>query len=169
MYNKFTIIQPENITKNFIQLIGNEWMLITSGPMENFNTMTASWGAMGVLWHKPVAIIFIRPQRHTYEFVEKNTEFTLTFFPGEHKEKLKYCGTHSGRDTDKIKNTGLVPVITERGNVIFEQAKLAIECKKIFYTDIKPGNILYDEFIDLYPTKDFHRIFVGEILQCLKR
>ena len=73
-------------------------MLVTAGNATSFNTMTAAWGAMGYLWNRPVAFIFIRPERYTYEFIERNDGFTLSFLGEEHREAYKICGSHSGRD-----------------------------------------------------------------------
>ena len=66
-------IKATELTDNLFQTIGKEWMLVTAGTPEKFNTMTASWGGTGWLWNKPVAFVFIRPERYTYEFIEKNT------------------------------------------------------------------------------------------------
>ena len=70
--------------------IGKEWMLITAGTKEKINTMTASWGSLGVMWGKNVAFTFIRPQRYTKEFIDDNNTFSLCFFPEEYKKDLSY-------------------------------------------------------------------------------
>ena len=97
------------INENAVKLIGKEWMLITAGNMENYNTMTASWGNIGFLWGKPVATIYVRPQRYTLEYIEREECFTLSFFPEQYRKALNICGTKSGRDTDKVKEAGLTP------------------------------------------------------------
>jgi flavin reductase (DIM6/NTAB) family NADH-FMN oxidoreductase RutF len=107
---KFRETKPELLTDNPFKLIGTDWTLITAGAPRSFNTMTASWGGLGVLWDKKVCFCFIRPTRHTYSFVEKAASFTLSFFDEQHRKALTFCGTHSGRDTDKIAATGLTPV-----------------------------------------------------------
>jgi len=146
-------------------LIGNEWFLITAGEKENFNTMTASWGTLGVLWNKPVAICFIRPTRYTYGFAEESDIFTMSFFADEYKHILKFCGANSGRDTDKIKETGLLPLTTENNGISFEQARLVFECKKIYFDDLKPVFFIPEDIDEkIYPEKDYHRMYIGEIL-----
>lgn len=144
--------------------IGDDWMLLTAGNIEKFNTMTASWGTFGVFWHKPVATCFIRPTRHTYTIAEKSDHYSLCFFDEKYKEILQYCGSHSGRDSDKIKETGLIPIQLESGAIGFEQARLIVECQKILHTDIDPK--LFPVGIDekFYPKKDYHRVYYGEIL-----
>jgi flavin reductase (DIM6/NTAB) family NADH-FMN oxidoreductase RutF len=110
-----------SLHENFFNLIDKDWMLITAGVTGNFNTMTASWGATGILWNKPIAICFIRPHRYTFQFAEKYDFFTLSFFGSAHREILNYCGSKSGRDTDKIAHTGLVPIETRKGNITESQ------------------------------------------------
>ncbi len=163
----FNSIKPTEIPGNAIQMIGNEWMLITAGDHENFNTMTAAWGGIGFLWKKPTATIFIRPQRYTYEFVEKYEDFTLCFFDKEYKKALNICGTKSGRDIDKVKETGLTPVQTKNGNIYFEEASLIIECRKAYYDDIDPSFFLDPDIRKLYPAEDYHRMYIGYITECL--
>ena len=92
------------------------------------------------LWNRPVAFIFIRPERYTFDFIEQNDYLTLSFLGEEHKEVHKICGSKSGRDMDKVKATGLSPLFTENGSIIFEQARLTFECKKLYADLIKPRN-----------------------------
>lgn len=117
----FEEIKPAAITENFIKLIGSDWMLVTAGQREHFNTMTASWGGVGFLWNKPVVFVFIRPQRYTFGFIEQEPMFTLSFFTEAYRSALQLCGTKSGRDTDKVAETGLTPMVTEKGNIFLKK------------------------------------------------
>jgi len=159
-------IEPSKLTENFFENISNEWMLITAGDKEKFNTMTASWGGIGFLWNKPVAFIFIRPERYTFEFLEKGEFFTVSFLGMENKDIHKICGSKSGRDIDKVKATGLVPHFTELGNVSFEQSRITLECKKLYTDKIKKEGFVDPEFIDRwYNTHgNFHQMYVAEIV-----
>ncbi|MCF8378319.1 MAG: flavin reductase [Bacteroidales bacterium] len=162
----FDEISINSIQENTFSLIGKEWMLITAGNIKSFNTMTAAWGGFGYLWNLPVTFIYIRPNRYTYKFVENNTHYTLSFFEKKHKNILTYCGSHSGKKVDKIKETGLVPLETKMGNLYFEQARLVIECKKIYFEDINPKNFV-DRLLDRnYPNKDYHRMYIGKVVKC---
>ncbi len=163
-------ISPFELNESAFRLIGKEWMLITAGTPDNWNTMTASWGGMGELWFKPVVFTFVRPQRYTYEFVEREEVFTLSFFDESQRKTLNFCGSNSGRDCDKAAEAGLTPFSTESGSVAFEEARLVLECKKLYFQDINPEHFL-DESIDTkyYPEKDYHRMYVGEVLRVLKR
>ena len=167
MASDFKNIDPDQIGDNAFKLIDKDWMLITAGTIDDFNAMTASWGGFGILWHKPVAFCFIRPNRHTYGFMEKNEYFTLSFYPEKHKKILEFCGTKSGRNVDKIKETGLLPVKGVTGAVYFGQARLVLECRKIYYQDLDPQKFLDPEIHKNYPINDYHRMYVGEILKCM--
>ena len=162
----FKEIKPEHLTDNPFKLIGKDWMLITGGSPDKFNTMTASWGGLGVLWERKVAFCFIRPTRYTQEFVERSKNFTLSFFGERHRKALTFIGTHSGRETDKITETGLTPV-GERYLVYFKEARLVLGCRKLYFQDISPEHFLDPTINDMYPQTDYHRMYVGEIVKCL--
>ncbi len=151
---------------NAVSLFDDKWCLITAGTTESYNTMTASWGALGELWNKDVCFIFIRPQRYTKEFVEREEYFTLSFFGEEYKKALTFCGRYSGRDYDKAKETGLTPMPVD-GSMSFEESETVIVCKKIAQQDIDPEGFI-DKDIDSknYSTKDYHTMYIGEIIAC---
>lgn len=166
----FTKVSHEALTDNFFKALQKDWMLVTSGKSGDFNTMTASWGTLGILWNRPIAICFVRPQRYTFEYIEKSDRYTLSFFDDTHKEILNYCGTNSGRTVDKISKTGLVPFETPSGSIGFEQSRLIIDCKKIYSDFIKPDHILIKKITDQnYPERDFHKFYIGEITGCYKK
>ncbi len=166
--NKFTEISPNELNESAFRLIGKEWMLITAGNMKSWNTMTASWGAMGELWFKPVCFTFIRPPRYTFEFVEREECFTLSFFDETYRKALNFCGAHSGRDCDKAAETGLTPFEAGEGCVAFEEARLILICRKLYFQDMDPAHFL-DPGIEpeCYPEKDYHRMYIGEVLRVL--
>lgn len=166
--NTVTFVSTDirKINDNFVQLIGYDWMLITAGKPDDYNTMTAAWGSIGFLWKKPVAMIFIRPQRHTFQFVEKYEDFSLSFFDRQYRQALDFCGSHSGRDTDKAGETGLTLAISPSGILYFEQARMVIECRKVYFDDIKPAHFLDSSIGKNYPLKDYHRMYIGFITAC---
>ena len=134
--------------------------------------MTANWGGAGFLWNRPVAFIFIRPERYTFDFIEQNDYLTLSFLGEEHKEVHKICGSKSGRDMDKVKATGLSPLFTENGSIIFEQARLTFECKKLYADLIKPRNFIDKSITDRWYGEShggFHKMYVMEIVNVLHR
>jgi len=156
------------IDENVFKLIGEDWMLITSGNKDSFNTMTASWGGMGILWNRPVSYIFVRPTRYTYEFIEKNNGYTLSFFSERYRKALTLCGSTSGRDTDKIAEAGLTPQETESGEISFKEARLVLECRKLYFQDIDPAHFI-DSSIEKMYDNDYHRMYIGEITGIRKR
>ena len=165
----FEKIDPKALDQNVFSLIGDQWMLITAGKQDQCNTMTASWGGLGVLWGKPVATVYIRPQRYTLEFVEREDTFTLCFFGEQYRKALALCGSKSGRDVDKVKECGFT-VATAEGAPYFEEADLVLVCKKSYWQDMDPTHFLDGEIDSKwYPEKDYHRIFIGEILEVLRK
>lgn len=168
--SQFQPCAPEALAENPFHLIGKDWMLITAGTESHYNTMTASWGGMGVLWNKNVCFSFVRPQRHTLSFLEAQERFTLSFFPEDCRDALTYCGRYSGRDVDKAKETGLVPHALADDAVTFEQARLVLTCKKLYVQNMTPEGFLDPGLVEQhYPGKDFHRVFVGEIESCYRK
>ena len=157
------------ITDNTFKLIADDWMLVTAGSTDSFNTMTASWGCFGELWHRKIAICFIRPNRYTYEFTEKNDIFTLSFFEEKYRSVLNLCGTKSGRDIDKMSGIGLTPVASEHDSVYFAEARLVLECRKIYIHDFDPKLFLDPSIEKEYPEKDYHRMYIGQIMKCLMK
>jgi flavin reductase (DIM6/NTAB) family NADH-FMN oxidoreductase RutF len=163
----FRTIDPTQLKDNPFKLVGTDWMLITAGTAEAFNTMTGAWGGMGVLWQKHVCFCFVRPVRHTYGYMESSDFFSLSFFDERHRDALAYCGSHSGRDVDKIKETGLTPLWSDKG-IYFAEANLVFLCRKVYYHDLDPTHFLYPSTDSThYPQKDYHRLYVGEIASCL--
>ncbi len=168
--NDFIKTEPGSLNENVFKIIGDDWMLITAGGRDNFNMMTASWGFMGIIWNKPVAVCFIRPQRYTRQFSEKYDYFTLSFFEEKYRKILQICGSRSGRDTNKVKATGLKPCETDLGNICYMQSRLFLECRKLYFGDLNKENFIVPEIADRnYPTEDFHRFYIGEIVNCFKK
>ena len=163
----FENILPEKLNENAIKLIANDWMLISAGKPNNFNNMTASWGGFGNLWNKPVSFIFVRPPRYTYKFIEENDYFTICFFEEKYRDMLRLTGTKSGRDINKMKELGLTPVESQNHSVYYAESKIVMECKKLYFQDINPNNFLDENIIKNYPKRDFHRMYVGEIVNTL--
>lgn len=166
---EFKKLIPSDLQFDPVKEIGQEWMLITAGNIARCNTMTASWGGTGFLWNKPVAFIFVRPQRFTYQFIEENLLFTCSFFDKEHHEKLQFCGSKSGKDTDKFAATGLRLFETPEGAFTFDQARLYLVCKKLYFQDIEPNGFLNPSVSKHYPERDYHRMYIGEIITGAER
>jgi len=163
MEKLFREVPAEKMSGNPFRMVGQEWMLITPGKPGDFNPMTASWGGFGVLWNQKVAFVFLRPQRYTRTLMDRFDLFTLSFFREEYRPMLEYCGTHSGKDENKSEGAGLTPLETPRGGVAFEEARLVLECRKIYFQDLDPRNFGMEEILPLYPQEDYHRLYIGKV------
>ncbi|CAK7055138.1 flavin reductase family protein [Fusobacterium varium] len=164
----FKEIKVGEINENTFEMIGKKWMLVTAEKKSGeVNTMTASWGGLGVLWRKNVAFIFIRPQRFTKGFVDEAEKFSLTFFDESYRKQLSYLGTASGKDENKIEKAKLT-VEHENGAPIFKEAETVIICRKLYAQPLEEQFFIdKDSDKECYPDKDYHVMYVGEIEKVL--
>ncbi len=165
---KFVELDPLELQDNMFRRIGREWMLITAGKPEKFNTMTASWGGVGVLWNTNVTFSFVRPSRYTYGFMEQEKYYTLSFFGADCRRALQLCGSKSGRDIDKVAETGLTPVF-DAPAPYFAEAELVLVCRKLYTQDLDTERLLDPALMANYKDGDVHRMYVGEITKVLRR
>ena len=164
----FTKINIAEQSFNPFEMIGKQWMLISAGTANQWNTMTASWGGVGVIWGKPSATAYIRHSRYTKEFVDNNEYFTLTFLQDGYRDALNLLGSKSGRDMDKMHDSGLTPIFVD-GQPTFAEAELVLGCRKRCCTEIPPEDILQQETLDKwYGDKDYHAMYIGEIVAAYK-
>ncbi len=169
----FEQISPFELNNNFFKALNNDWALLCSGnPVseKECNIMTISWGGIGILWNKPIAICYVRPQRYTFEFIEKTGHFSINFFESEkYRNELNLCGTKSGRDVNKFLETSFKLKKYNEEYVGIEEAKLILNCKVLYADFLKETNFLDKEVIkSFYPKKDFHKFFIGEINNILQ-
>ena len=160
-------INIDEFNTDVFQLM-NRWMLLTGGSFSDgeCNPMTISWGMMGVMWFKPVMMVAVRPQRHTFEFMEKYDTFTVSALPEDKKEILNFCGTKSGAQFNKIQECGLTPVESSKVDAPgFDEAEVIIECRKLYADNIMGKNFFDKGIIEkCYPDRDYHRMYIAEIL-----
>lgn len=146
-----------------------KWFLLTAGNREHYNTMAVAWGSMGGMWNRPFVQVVVRPSRFTFEFMNGYDTFTLCTFPEQYREAVNFLGTRSGRDSDKIKESGLTVIPSTKVEApAFKEADLILECKKIYWQNMDPGHFLDDQIQGNYPEQDYHRIFFGRILRILE-
>ncbi len=158
----------EELSFNPFEKIGKDWALVSAGTKQKANTMTVSWGGVGVLWGRNVAYIFVRDSRYTKEFIDSGDFFSISFLDKSYKKALDYCGSHSGRTEDKMSNAGLtwnyklsIPYIDE-GNLI-------LLCQKLSATRLTEDSFLSPDIKKWYADGDMHTMYVGEILEVLAR
>lgn len=160
----YKLITPDKIPGNIIKMLGEDWMLVTAGNDQQFNMMTASWGGLGRLYEKPTATCFINPTRYTYQLLEKNDTYTLSFYTEAYRDALQYCGTNSGRDTDKVKGSGLTPITTPSGSKAFAEAWLIIECRKLVGQSLNHDGLFDEKVKAEWVGKQLHKMYIGEII-----
>ena len=167
-WNGYKQVDPRSIPDNVIRLIGEDWMLITAGKVNAYNTMTASWGLMGELWSKHVAAVMIRDSRYTYQFIEKSDTYTLSFFTRDHRPALQLLGTKSGRDGNKVAESGLTPMELQSGDISFVEARMIIECRKLYAEPFKKDSFVdksvYEGAYNEEHSTSMHTMYIGEIV-----
>ena len=157
-------IEANTLTFNPFEKLSKQWELVSAGSLDKFNMMTVSWGAVGVIWGKPSATVYIRHSRYTKEFVDAGDTFVLTFLKDGHRDALNTLGSKSGRDMDKMQGSGLTPIEID-GGVTFEEAELVLVCRKRFVQDMPKDHFLYQETLDKwYSDHDYHTMYIGEIV-----
>jgi flavin reductase (DIM6/NTAB) family NADH-FMN oxidoreductase RutF len=142
------------------------WFLLTAGENRpgGYNSMTVSWGAFGTIWHRPMAMVVVRPQRYTRQFIETCDTFSLCAFDETYRPALQLLGTLSGRDSQKMRECGLTPIdLPHIPCPGFDEARLILECRKMYFDDLEPAHFLAD-FIAPNYRGDFHRIYFGHVL-----
>ena len=161
------LIAVEDFKVNPFKLLSEEWLLLSAGDFASgkFNMMTIAWGSFGCMWNKPLAMVVVRPARHTFGFMEDFDSFTVCAFPPALQSALSFCGANSGRDVDKIAKSGLSPIASQEvASPSFAEAELVLECRKMYFNDFVPDNFLLPEIADNYKGGDYHRMYFGEIL-----
>ena len=160
----FKKINFDQFNENPFTLFKKDYALITVGTMDNHNTMTVGWGALGVLWRDEIAIAYVKPTRYTFEFMNSTSHFVFAWFDDSEKSKeiLKFCGTKSGRDYDKDHECGLTPFELDSG-IAYEEARLLIVCEIIYEDQFKEENMIDKDIMSIYPDSKLHHRYIGKI------
>ena len=166
-------VTADVLEMNPFTAIGKDGFLITAGRADSFNTMTASWGSMGVLWGRNIVTLYVKASRHTHKFLEESEGFTCSFLEPEMKDTLLWCGQHSGRDGDKVAATGLIPEYISTGTgaerVTFKQASLVLSCTKASVMQVDASQFVLPELVKRYKDGDFHSVYIGFIDKVLAK
>lgn len=150
--------------------IGKEWALISAGNKLKYNTMTVSWGGLGVLWNKNVAYIFLRDSRYTKEFIDDGDFFTVAFLNEDYRESLQYLGSHTGRDTDDKFADASLTVAFRHGIPYPDEANFVIMCRKMAKVPITEDCFLDADISEkFYKDGDYHTMYVGEVIDIMAR
>jgi len=160
-------IAPDDLVVPAFPVWETSWLLLASGDFasRDYNCMTVGWGGFGVMWNKPMAMIVVRPTRHTFSFLDRYDTFTLSAFPDAYRKALSFCGSHSGREGDKAKAAGITAIASRAvASPGFEEAELIIECHIMYNQDFDPARFIDASIEKNYPRKDYHRVYYGEVL-----
>ena len=158
----------ENINLDALTVYHNRWALLAAGAPDDYNAMTISWGGMGTLWGKPSVTVYVKPIRHTWNYMEKSDYFTVSFYPEEYRKDLAVMGSLSGRDGDKTAKTSLT-VKPAGETVTFEQAEVTLVCRKRYWNDLVVDNMPAEEVARYYTTEAPHRMYIGEVVEIIRR
>ena len=148
-------------------LFDEDWALVTAGTLDNHNSMTISWGGMGTLWSKDVVTVYIKPRRHTHEFMENNDYFVVSFFKEEYREALNKMGSLSGKNTNKDLEAKLTPV-EYKCTTIYKEASAIFICKKIYHQDLDVNNMPKEAINTYYKVEKPHTMYIGEVIEILE-
>ena len=160
-------IDIKDFSPRIFHLFDEQWLLLACGDFrkKHFNAMTVSWGSLGIIWNRPFVQVVVRPTRYTFEFMNRYETFTVCAFEDQYREALNLLGSKSGRDGDKIADSGLTPVAAQKvASPGFEEAELVLECRKLFWQDIDHSHFVDTSIEEYYPEKDYHRMFFVSVL-----
>ena len=156
-----------NFETDIFTQFDKKWALLTAGNKDKFNTMTISWGGLGTLWNKPVATVYVRTSRYTYEFMEDNDYFTISFYPEEYKKTLGVLGAKSGRDMDKMNESGLTAKEIDN-SMTFDEAEVTLVCRKLFKQELDKANMPEKIAEVVYGNDAPHVMFIGEVVDIIR-
>jgi flavin reductase (DIM6/NTAB) family NADH-FMN oxidoreductase RutF len=157
-------VPPDELLVKSFTIFDRQWALLVAGGARS-NPMTVSWGGFGTVWNRPVATVYVRPTRFTFGLLEAERAFTLNFLPERYRAALDLCGAVSGRDLDKWQATGLGKLRSSTVPVPrVAEAELALECRVLATLEVDPQRFLEPVISELYPQRDYHRAFLGEVL-----
>lgn len=145
--------------------------LLTAGDKEGYNTMTIGWGQLGSIWNEPVCTVFVRPERHTYGFMEKSGYFTVSIIPESRRDISRVCGSKSGREVDKAAECGLTVAYGQGDAPYFEEAELVLVCKKLYAQDLDPSHVTDGGPIHKFYGKagNWHRMYMGQVVEAYSK
>lgn len=160
-------IMDKTFTPDILHIFNDKKALLTAGTGNDFNTMLIGWGALGTMWFKPAATVYVRESRYTKEFMDKQDIFTISFFDEKYMKDEMILGTKSGRDGDKIALTSLTPVKLETG-VTFKEAEATLVCKKLYHQEMDISAMPEDIVKSNYAQGNMHTMYIGEVIDVLR-
>ena len=140
---------------------------LTVKAADALNTMTIGWATFGVIWQKPIMMVAVRSTRHTFGIIEKAQDFTVTIPSVDMSKATNFCGSKSGRDVDKFKMCNLETADGRNvASPIIKVPGIHYECKIVYKSAMNPDNLDKNYDKSIYPKKDYHTHYFGEIVAC---
>jgi flavin reductase (DIM6/NTAB) family NADH-FMN oxidoreductase RutF len=131
---------------------------------DRLNVMTIGWAMVGVVWRRPIMMVAVRTSRFTHGIIEEADNFTVTFPEGDRKKEIGYCGSKSGKEVDKFKECGFSTAKAKKVSTpVLEIPGYHYECRIVYKSPMNPRSLSPD-LESLYPAKDYHTLYFGEIL-----
>jgi flavin reductase (DIM6/NTAB) family NADH-FMN oxidoreductase RutF len=157
--NEFEIVPP--IMKKI-----QEGAFLTVTAKSQTNVMTIGWALVGILWTKSVIMVAVRNSRHTFGLMEDADSFTVNVPMKDMQKELEFCGTMSGRAVDKFKECRLATRKAKKvSSPVLDIPGYHYECRRLYKSALNP-KMLDKELEYLYPKKDYHTLYFGEIVAC---
>jgi len=145
------------------QIVKEGAFLVVKGK-EKTNVMTIGWATFGFVWRKPVMMVAVRKTRFTHGLLEGADSFTVTVPTGDMKKEINLCGSKSGKNTDKFKESGLATLNAKKvDSPVLKVPGYHFECRIICRAPMDP-QLITPDVEQLYPAKDYHTLYFGEIL-----
>ena len=162
---KIKVDYKDVFTETMERMCDDGLLLVTKGKDNKPNIMTIGWGAIGLMWGRPVFIVLVRPSRYTYSRLEEIEEFTVNVPSKELAKAALHCGTVSGRNHDKFKDLNLTEIASQEVQVpMIKECHINYECRSQHKNDLIPEILNKAVKKQFYPEDDFHRLYFGEIL-----
>lgn len=150
--------------KSMTQISDGAFLTVKSG--KDVNSMTIGWALMGYVWNRPIMMVAVRPSRHTFSIIDRSGDFTVSVPSSDMSRELSFCGTRSGRNCDKFRECGLNVVDARKvRSPIINIPGTHYECRIVLKSRMNP-KFLICEYDELYPKRDYHTFYFGEIEEC---
>lgn len=165
---KISIPWSQSLHEPLLALQDGGLLLTSVDTKGKANPMTIGWASIGVYWGQPIVVVMVRPSRYTFGCVEMTNDFTVSVPYADLAEQVAFCGTKSGRNTDKFAECGFTPVkIDGVRSPGIDECGLVYFCRVVHRNDVLPTQL--DEALvrACYPSDDFHRFYYGQIVEVL--
>jgi flavin reductase (DIM6/NTAB) family NADH-FMN oxidoreductase RutF len=155
-----------NLERTLDRMTKGGLLLTSAGPDGRPNVMTIGWATPGIIWGRQIFTVLVRPSRYTFGNIEATGEFAVCVPTAEMRDVCMYCGSNSGRDTNKFEGADLIPIEAAMiGAPLIEQCVRHYECRVVHCNDVLDAALDPEVRAECYPGGDLHRVYHGQILR----